>query len=109
MDTCVWEFYICSLLYWHISEPSVLLVDSLDCHVSAESEEIIAEEMLTILQSLPKTSTLVCKPLDVGVMGQFKANLKGLWMLERPPPRRNGEKGPRRPPSKSAWRPLSER
>ncbi|KAG6955065.1 hypothetical protein JG687_00011433 [Phytophthora cactorum] len=42
--------------------------------------------MLTILQSLPKTSTLVCKPLDVGVVGQFKANLKELWMLEPPSP-----------------------
>ncbi|KAG6946879.1 hypothetical protein JG687_00016480 [Phytophthora cactorum] len=109
MDTRVWQFYPRSLLYWHIFEPSVLLVDNLDCHVSAESEEIIADEMLTVLQPLPKTSTSVCQPLDVGVMGPFKAKLNDLWMLERPPPLSNGQKGPRRPPRKSACRPSGER
>ncbi|KAG6945607.1 hypothetical protein JG688_00016476 [Phytophthora aleatoria] len=103
-------FYRRSLLYWHISEPLVLLVVNLDCHVSAESEEVIADEMLTILQPLSNLSTSVCQPLDIGVMGSFKVKLRELWMLERPPPLRNGgEKRPRRPPSTSTWRPSSER
>ncbi|KAG4062983.1 hypothetical protein JG687_00012792 [Phytophthora cactorum] len=96
MDTRVWQCYLRSLLYWHISEPSVLLINNLDCHVSAEAEEIIADEMLTILQPLPKNSTSVCQPLDVGVMGPFKTKLKELWMLERPPPLRNGEQRPKK-------------
>ncbi|KAG6976305.1 hypothetical protein JG688_00001490 [Phytophthora aleatoria] len=95
MDTSMWQFYLRSLLYWHISEPSVLLVDNLDCRVSAEAAEIIADEMLTFLQHLPKNSTSVCQPLDVGVMGPF-TKLKELWMLERPPPLKNGEKRPKR-------------
>ncbi|KAG6965176.1 hypothetical protein JG687_00005571 [Phytophthora cactorum] len=64
--------------------------------------------MLAFLQHLPKNSTSVCQPLDVGVMGPF-TKLKELWMLERPPPLKNGEKGPRGLPSKSAWKPSSER
>ncbi|KAE9240874.1 hypothetical protein PF002_g9542 [Phytophthora fragariae] len=92
MDSRVWLFYLRSLLYWHISSPSLLLVDNLDCHVSEESEDVLADEMLTILQPLPKNSTSVCQALDVGVMGPLKSKLKALWMLERPPPLRDGEK-----------------
>ncbi|KAG3108207.1 hypothetical protein PI125_g12043 [Phytophthora idaei] len=106
MDTRVWQFYLRSVLYWHISERSVLLVDNPDCHVSAESVEIIADEMLT---ALPKTSTSVCQPLAMGVMGPFKAKLKELWMLESPPPLRNGEKRPKKTAKESASRPSSER
>ncbi|KAG6964896.1 hypothetical protein JG687_00005710 [Phytophthora cactorum] len=35
MDSRVWAFYLPSLLHYHIAEPSVLLVDNLECHVSA--------------------------------------------------------------------------
>ncbi|GMF39822.1 unnamed protein product [Phytophthora fragariaefolia] len=96
MDGRVWLFYLRSLLYIHISEPSVLLVDNLDCHVSEESAEVLADEMLTHLQPLPKNSTSVCQPLDVGIMGPLKAKLKALWMEERPPPLKEGEKRPKK-------------
>ncbi|GMF44552.1 unnamed protein product [Phytophthora fragariaefolia] len=95
MDGRVWLFYLRSLLYIHIFEPSVLLVDNLDCHVSEESAEVLAAEMLTHLQPLPKNSTSVCQPLDVGIMGPLKAKLKALWMEERPPPLK-GEKRPKK-------------
>ncbi|KAG3201665.1 hypothetical protein PC128_g3742 [Phytophthora cactorum] len=83
MDSRVWRFYLRSLLQWHISEPSILLVDNLECHVSDEAEAIVAGELVSVLQPLPKNSTSVCQPLDVGVMGPLKAKLKALWLVEK--------------------------
>ncbi|KAK1929640.1 hypothetical protein P3T76_014857 [Phytophthora citrophthora] len=62
--------------------PSVLLVDNLDSHVSQESVDIVAGELFSTLQPLPKNSTSVCQPLDVGVMGPLKAKLRTAWLLE---------------------------
>eukprot|EP00644_Phytophthora_capsici_P014027 jgi/Phyca11/99406/e_gw1.3.513.1 len=56
MDKRVWAFYLRSLLHDYISEPSVLLVGNLECHVSAASEEIVAGELVSTLQPLPKKS-----------------------------------------------------
>ncbi|KAG2776141.1 hypothetical protein Pcac1_g13481 [Phytophthora cactorum] len=84
MDARVWHFYIL--------EGSVLLVDNLNCHVSDESEMIVKKELHSILQALPKNSTSVCQSLDVGIMGPLKAKLKELWLAERPPPLKPGEK-----------------
>ncbi|KAG3073282.1 hypothetical protein PI124_g20853 [Phytophthora idaei] len=92
MDARVWHFYLRSLLVQHILEGSVLLVDTLDCHVSDESETIVKKELHSIQQALPKNSTSVCQPLDVGIMGPLKAKLKELWLTERPPPLKPGEK-----------------
>ncbi|KAE9129244.1 hypothetical protein PF005_g5206 [Phytophthora fragariae] len=55
MDGRVLLIYLRSLLYIHISEPSVLLVDNLDCHVSEESAEVLADEMLTTSNRSLKT------------------------------------------------------
>lgn len=81
MDSEVWRFYLRELLRMEISEPSVVLVDNLDCHVSTESKEIVALELNSILQPLPKNATSVCQPLDVGVMGPLKAKLRAEWLL----------------------------
>ncbi|KAG3161856.1 hypothetical protein PC128_g20722 [Phytophthora cactorum] len=83
MDSRVWRFYLRSLLQWHISEPSILLVDNLECQVSDEAEAIVAGELVSVLQPLPKNSTSVCQHLDVGVMGPLKAKLKALWLVEK--------------------------
>ncbi|KAG4233215.1 hypothetical protein PC116_g18571 [Phytophthora cactorum] len=83
MDSRVWRFYLRSLLQWHISEPSILLVDNLECHVSDEAEAIVAGELVSVLQPLSKNSTSVCQPLDVGVMAPLKAKLKALWLVDK--------------------------
>ncbi|KAG3079098.1 hypothetical protein PC121_g7092 [Phytophthora cactorum] len=83
MDSRVWRFYLRSLLQWHIREPSILLIDNLECHISDEAEAIVAGELVSVLQPLPKNSTSVCQPLDVGVMGPLKAKLKALWLVEK--------------------------
>ncbi|KAG2802718.1 hypothetical protein JG687_00013831 [Phytophthora cactorum] len=92
MDARVWHFYLRSLLAQHILEGSVLLVDNLDCHVSDESETIVKQELHSTLQAVPKNSTSVRQPLDVGIMGPLKVKLKELWLTERTPPLKPGEK-----------------
>ncbi|KAK1939167.1 hypothetical protein P3T76_008551 [Phytophthora citrophthora] len=57
MDTQVWKFYLRSLLSMLITEPSLLLVDNLDCHVSDASEAIVSEELNAMLQPLPKNTS----------------------------------------------------
>ncbi|OWZ03558.1 hypothetical protein PHMEG_00024689 [Phytophthora megakarya] len=69
MDSRVWKFYLRSLLLMHITEPSLLLLDNLDCHVSGESEAIVAEELMAVLQPLPKKLNI--------------AKLKALWLKDK--------------------------
>eukprot|EP00644_Phytophthora_capsici_P001163 jgi/Phyca11/129677/e_gw1.86.161.1 len=82
MDARVWKFYLRSLLQQHVTCSSLLLVDNLECHVSGESDAIVSDELMSVLQPLPKNATSVCQPLDVGIMGPLKAKLKALWLFE---------------------------
>jgi len=65
-----------------IQSPSLLVVDNFECHVSKESEEMLASELFSALCPLPPNTTLVCQPLDVDVMGPFKAKMRNLWLSE---------------------------
>ncbi|OWZ02394.1 hypothetical protein PHMEG_00026056 [Phytophthora megakarya] len=82
MDAWVWKFYLRSLLQQHITCNSLLFVDNLECHGSGEAEAIVLEELMTVLQPLPKISTSVCQPLDIGIMGYLKEKLKALRLTE---------------------------
>ena len=82
MDGRVWRTYLRNVLHPCIKAPSVLLVDNLDCHVSAESHDIVAGELFSQIQALPPNSTSVCQPLDVGVMGPLKKLLEMEWVEE---------------------------
>ncbi|ETV75853.1 hypothetical protein H257_09828 [Aphanomyces astaci] len=82
MDGLVWAQYLREVLGGSIEEPSVVLMDNFECHVSAASYKIMYEELGTHLRPLPPNSTSVCQPLDVGVMAPFKRNLRNLWLLE---------------------------
>ncbi|KAF0710198.1 hypothetical protein AaE_012630 [Aphanomyces astaci] len=62
----VWAQYLQEVLGESIEEPSVVLMDNFEGHVSAPSYKIMYEE-----------------PLDVGVMAPFKRNLSNLWLLEQ--------------------------
>eukprot|EP00644_Phytophthora_capsici_P007515 jgi/Phyca11/112170/e_gw1.21.605.1 len=81
-DSSVWSTYLRTVMLPCIEDPSVHLVDNLECHVSEESKGTAAGELLSYLQELQKKSTSVCQPLDVGVMHPLKAKLKSAWLLE---------------------------
>ncbi|RQM20154.1 hypothetical protein B5M09_012094 [Aphanomyces astaci] len=76
MDERVWNIYLERLFAQHVQDASVLLVDNLECHVSEGSYDKTAEAMFSVIEPLPQNSTSRCQPLDVGVMGPFKAMLK---------------------------------
>ncbi|RLN92696.1 hypothetical protein DYB28_007498 [Aphanomyces astaci] len=80
MDGRVWAQYLREVLGESIEEPSVVLLDNFECHVSDESYKIMYEELGAHLCPLPPNSTSVFQPLDV--MAPFKRNLRNLWLLE---------------------------
>ncbi|KAF0706744.1 hypothetical protein AaE_013971 [Aphanomyces astaci] len=82
MDKRVWATYLRDVLGEAIQEPSVVLLDNLESHVSGELYNIMYEELGAHLCALPPNATSVCQPLDVGVMAPFKRNLRNLWLLE---------------------------
>ncbi|RHY59851.1 hypothetical protein DYB30_010363 [Aphanomyces astaci] len=82
MDKRVWATYLRDVLGEAIEEPSVVLLDNFESHVSGESYNIMYEELGAHLCALPPNATSVCQPLDVGVMAPFKRNLRNLWLLE---------------------------
>ncbi|RHY75440.1 hypothetical protein DYB34_014064 [Aphanomyces astaci] len=82
MDERVWNIYLERLFAQHVQDASVLLVDNLECHVSEASYDKTEEAMFSVIEPLPPNSTSRCQPLDVGVMGPFKAMLKTEWLLE---------------------------
>ena len=81
MDSGVWQFYL-ECISTNIDGPCLLLVDNLKCHVNEQSYQFVGDVMGSILEPLPKNSTSVCQPLDVGVMGPFKKKLVRAWMEE---------------------------
>ncbi|KAF0701199.1 Aste57867_8308 [Aphanomyces stellatus] len=64
MDERVWTYYLESLLKPQVREPSVLLADNFDSHVSAKGHKT-AEQVGCLI---PPNATSVVQPLDVGVM-----------------------------------------
>ncbi|KAG2777716.1 hypothetical protein PC129_g19860 [Phytophthora cactorum] len=54
--------------------PLALYVDNLKCHVSTEAQEALVV-WGTEMVLLPKNTTSVLQPLDVGVIGPFKQKL----------------------------------
>jgi hypothetical protein len=66
MNARVWEMYVKNLLRYEIEEPTLLVLDNFDAHVSAASEELVGREAGCILVPLPPNATSVCQPLDVG-------------------------------------------
>ncbi|RHY06509.1 hypothetical protein DYB36_014446, partial [Aphanomyces astaci] len=57
----VWAQFLWEVLGESIEEPSVVLMDNFECHVSAASYKVMYEEL---------------------VMAPFKRNLRNLWILE---------------------------
>ncbi|RHZ31864.1 hypothetical protein DYB31_008913 [Aphanomyces astaci] len=78
----MWRQYLRDVLGESIEEPSVVLMDNFECHVSDESYKIMHEELGSHLCALPPNATSVCQPLNVGVMAPFKRNLRSLWLYE---------------------------
>ena len=82
MNGSVWKQYLYQVLAPSIENPSVLIVDNFDSHVSEESYQIIQEEFGSHLAPLPPNATSHCQPLDVSLMGPFKQHLRDLYLRE---------------------------
>ncbi|KAG2772106.1 hypothetical protein PC116_g19982 [Phytophthora cactorum] len=79
MDATVWNDEFVDWIwanYISVEHPSglALYVDNLKCHVSAESRDHLSE-WGTEMVPLPKNTTSVLQPLDVGIMGPFKKKM----------------------------------
>ncbi|KAH9102703.1 hypothetical protein LEN26_015480 [Aphanomyces euteiches] len=81
IDGPVWRTFLRDVLMLDIENPSVLIVDNFESHVSEESERIINDELGCQLYLLPPNSTSYCQPLDVSIMGPFKQHFRDLWVL----------------------------
>ncbi|KAF0703472.1 hypothetical protein AaE_015357 [Aphanomyces astaci] len=71
-----------ALLKYQVREPSVLLLDNFDPHVSKEGLKIASEECGCVVAPIPPNATSVVQPLDVGIMAPFKRHLRNLWLEE---------------------------
>ncbi|KAF0715058.1 hypothetical protein AaE_011417, partial [Aphanomyces astaci] len=85
MDERVWDIYVRELLRYEIEAPSVVVVDNLSAHVTPHPGPVS-------WMSCPPTRRVHANhlmwvswchgPLDVGVMGPFKANCRTEWLHE---------------------------
>ncbi|KAH9163879.1 hypothetical protein AeNC1_018737 [Aphanomyces euteiches] len=82
MDSRVWPIYLREVLGGVIAEPSVVLVDNFDAHVSEEGYRVVNEELGSHLCTIPPNAALVCQSLDFGIMAPFKKYLRRLWLEE---------------------------
>jgi len=61
---------------------SVVLLDNFKSHVTEASQVAFDDDLRCHLCAIPANSTSTIQPLDVGVMGPFKAALRRLWLEE---------------------------
>ena len=92
MNRKVWEEYLEDVLKPCIEEPSVILVDNFDAHVSDESREVIEEQWGCRIAQLPPNATSHCQPLDVSIMGPFKQHMRDFYLAETVVARTKAEK-----------------
>ncbi|KAH9110471.1 hypothetical protein LEN26_013748 [Aphanomyces euteiches] len=77
-----WKFYLDNVLRPEIIKPSLIVIDKFDAHTTAKNIAFVEEELSSVLCTLPPNTTSVLQPLDVGVMGPFKAKLRNLWLRD---------------------------
>ncbi|RHY14864.1 hypothetical protein DYB25_012442 [Aphanomyces astaci] len=82
MDERVWAFYLRKVLKPRIHEPTVLVLDNFDPHVSPQGLKIASEECGCEVAAIPPNATSAVQPLDVGIMAPFKRHLRNLWLQE---------------------------
>ncbi|RHZ15673.1 hypothetical protein DYB37_012412 [Aphanomyces astaci] len=82
MDERVWAFYLRKVLKPQVREPTVLLLDNFDPHVSKQEQRIASEECGCVVAPIPPNATSAVQPLDVGVMAPFKRHMRNLWLEE---------------------------
>jgi len=70
-----WGGFVCDAQ----PRPLAIYVDNLKCHVSTEAQEAFAAWGTEVVP-LPKNTTSVLQPLDVGVMGPFKQKLRAITL-----------------------------
>ena len=57
-------------------------MDNLSAYTSEVSFATVEKELKSTLYPLPPNTTSSCQPLDVGVMGPFKAKVRALWLRD---------------------------
>ncbi|KAF0724855.1 hypothetical protein Ae201684_016604 [Aphanomyces euteiches] len=77
-----WKFYLDTILRPEIVRPSLILMDNFEAHEMLRNIQYIEEELSSTVCTLPPSMTSVLQPLDVGVMGPFKAKLRKLYLQE---------------------------
>ncbi|RHY48754.1 hypothetical protein DYB30_009013 [Aphanomyces astaci] len=82
MDSRVWALYLREVLKPQVREPSVLLLDIFDPHVSKQGVKIASEEAGCVVAAIPPNATSHVQPLDVGIMAPFKRHMRNLWLEE---------------------------
>ncbi|ETV85440.1 hypothetical protein H257_03179 [Aphanomyces astaci] len=82
MDERVWDIYLRELVQYEIEGPSVVVVDNLSAHVTPAACELVRGDLYSVLEELPANATSTVQPLDVGVMGPFKAKCRTEWLHE---------------------------
>ncbi|RQM30621.1 hypothetical protein B5M09_013000 [Aphanomyces astaci] len=82
MDERVWDIYLRELVQYEIEAPSVVVVDNLSAHVTPAACELVRGDLYSVLEELPANATSTVQPLDVGVMGPFKAKCRTEWLHE---------------------------
>ena len=80
MDGNVWEYYVEHVLTPFVAGPSKIFVDNLKVHVNERSMDLMAAHFGGEVCPLPKNTTSVCQPLDVGIMGPLKSIVKSQWL-----------------------------
>ena len=80
MDGNVWEYYVEHVLAYSVAGPSKLFVDNLKVHVNDKSVDLVGYHCGSEVCPLPKNTTSVFQPLDVGVMGPLKSIIKSKWL-----------------------------
>ncbi|KAH9152018.1 hypothetical protein AeRB84_005499 [Aphanomyces euteiches] len=82
----LWAKYLRDVLGPNIEEPSLLLVDNFECHVSEESERIVGEELGRQVVRLPPNSPFKQHLLDLWVIAEdhaITAKEKRIAMIKR--------------------------
>ncbi|KAF0683728.1 Aste57867_24238 [Aphanomyces stellatus] len=82
MDERVWDIYLRELLTYEIEAPTIVVVDNLSAHVTLAACKFVQKDLFSQVEELPANATSMCQPLDVGVMGPFKAKCRTEWLHE---------------------------
>lgn len=81
-DAAVMDAWIRRVWQPEVSMSSLLLLDSLKVHRMDSVKAVLEEECLTRVEFIPPGVTTLAQPMDVAVMGPFKAKCKSMYVQQ---------------------------